>query len=256
MDAYTAFAEVYDLFMEETPYEEWCQYLTGQLSKHGITDGIVLDMGCGTGVMTELLAGQGYEMIGVDASADMLAQAFEKKEQSGHDILYLCQDMCELELYGTVRAVVCICDSLNYILEEEMLLRTFRRIYQYLEPDGLFLFDMNTPWKYETLLGDHIFAENREEGSYIWENYYDAEQKINEYAVTFYMRQEKSETCEREHYLRHEEFHYQKAYDMETIRRLLAKAGLKILHVYDNYTQNEPGKECERWSFVVKRDED
>ena len=116
MDAYTGFAEVYDLFMDNIPYEEWCGYVTGLLRERGIEDGLVLDLGCGTGTLTELLAQKGYDMIGVDNAEDMLEIALEKKLKSGSDILYLLQDMREFELYGTVAAVVCICDSINYIL--------------------------------------------------------------------------------------------------------------------------------------------
>ena len=122
MEAYTGFAEVYDLFMDNVPYEQWAEYITGLLREYGIEDGLVLDLGCGTGTMTELLAEAGYDMIGIDQSEEMLEEALEKKEASGHDILYLCQDMREFELYGTVRAIVCVCDSMNYILEEEEIL--------------------------------------------------------------------------------------------------------------------------------------
>ncbi len=114
MEMYEDFALVYDRFMDETPYEEWCQFVVGRLKQDQITDGILLDLGCGTGSMTELLAKQGYDMIGVDLSDSMLDIAMEKRAQSGHNILYLQQDMREFELYGTVRAVICLCDSLNF----------------------------------------------------------------------------------------------------------------------------------------------
>lgn len=123
--------------MDETPYEEWCQFVVGRLKQDQITDGILLDLGCGTGSMTELLAKQGYDMIGVDLSDSMLDIAMEKRAQSGHNILYLQQDMREFELYGTVRAVICLCDSLNYLLEEDDLLTTFKLVNNYLDPNGL-----------------------------------------------------------------------------------------------------------------------
>ena len=106
MEAYTGFAEVYDTFMDNVPYEEWAEYVVGLLKKYGIEDGLVLDLGCGTGSLTELLAAKGYDMTGVDFSEEMLEIAMEKKRQSGYDILYLLQDMREFELYGTMRAVV------------------------------------------------------------------------------------------------------------------------------------------------------
>lgn len=248
MDAYTAFAGLYDQFMEEIPYEEWCRFVTGRLFEAGITEGLILDLGCGTGTMTTLLAGEGFDMIGVDRSEEMLLQAREKPAPDGADILYLCQDMRELELYGTVRAVVCVCDCFNYITDEEELLQVFRLVNNYLDPGGLFFFDLNTEYKYRELLGDATFAENRENGSFIWENYYDEAQKINEYAVTFYVREtETSDT-----YRRVEEFHYERAYSEETILRLLKEAGLCPVAVYDDYTPEKPKETCERMCFLAK----
>ena len=127
MDSYTGFAKVYDLFMEDVPYKEWSRWIAEMLRAHGIEDGLVLDLACGTGVMTELLAEAGYDMIGIDQSEEMLERALDRKEQSGHDILYLCQDMREFELYGTVRAIVSVCDSMNYVLEEEAFLDILTR---------------------------------------------------------------------------------------------------------------------------------
>lgn len=118
MEAYTSFASVYDTFMDNIPYEEWAEYLSRLLAEYEVTDGIVLDLGCGTGTLTELMAARGFDMIGVDYSEEMLEIAMEKRAESGRDILYLLQDMREFELYGTVRAVISICDSLNYITEE------------------------------------------------------------------------------------------------------------------------------------------
>ena len=141
MGAYEKFAQVYDLFMDNIDYEEWADYITDHLKKYGIEDGLVLELGCGTGTMTGLLADRGYDMIGVDNSGEMLAEAMEKRMESGQDILYLQQDMQEFELYGTVRAIVSVCDSLNYITEREELLQVFRLVNNYLDPEGLFLFD-------------------------------------------------------------------------------------------------------------------
>ena len=172
MDAYTSFARVYDTFMDNIPYEEWAVYLTGLLNEYGVNDGLVLDLGCGTGNMTELLAKEGYDMIGVDNAEEMLEIAMEKREKSGHDILYLLQDMREFELYGTVRAVVSVCDSVNYIDEEEDLTEVFRLVNNYLDPGGVFIFDFNTLYKYREIWGDRTIAENREDCSFIWDNYY------------------------------------------------------------------------------------
>ena len=208
MSSYESFARVYDLFMDNIPYEEWCGYLTGLLEDQGIRDGLVLELGCGTGNMTRLLAGKGYDMIGVDNSVDMLEIAIEKKEEEGQDILYLLQDMREFELYGTVRAVVSVCDSMNYITDEEDLLEVFRLVNNYLDPGGIFIFDLNTEYKYEEILGDTTIAEDREDASFIWDNYYDHEEQINEYDLALFIPVDKDgETL----YRKYEETHYQKS---------------------------------------------
>lgn len=242
MDAYTGFAEVYDLFMDQVPYEKWSRRITEILKEYGISDGLVLDLGCGTGSMTELLADAGYDMIGVDASEEMLELAYEKRAESGHDILYLLQDMREFELYGTVRAIISVCDSLNYITEEEDLLQVFRLVWNYLDPDGVFFFDMNTIYKYSKMLGETTIAENREEGSFIWENYYDPEEQLNQYDLTLYIRDED------DRYTRFEETHIQKAYALERVLELLEKAGLKAEQIFDSDTGKEvtdtTGKFC------------
>ena len=189
MEAYTSFASVYDTFMDNVPYEEWGGYIHSLLCRYGVKDGLVLDLGCGTGTMTEILAGYGYDMIGVDNSGDMLELAMEKRFASGHDILYLLQDMREFELYGTVRAVVSVCDSVNYITEPEELAEVFRLVNNYLDPGGIFLFDFNTEYKYREVMGDCTIAEDRGDCSFIWDNCYYEEEKINEYDLTLFIRE-------------------------------------------------------------------
>lgn len=245
-ESYKSFARVYDVFMDNIDYPAWSEYLISLLEEYGVKDGLVLELGCGTGSMTELLAEKGYDMIGIDNSPDMLEIALEKRVESGHDILYLLQDMREFELYGTVRGVVSVCDSVNYILEEDELLEVFRLVNNYLDPGGVFIFDMNTPYKYETLIGESTIAENREEGSFIWENYYDQETGINEYALTLFIR-------EREDlYRKYEEIHYQKAYDPRSVIRLLREAGLEFVAVYNAFSREAPGEDSGRIYLVAR----
>lgn len=244
--AYGEFARVYDIFQDNVDYDAWGEWLKQQLKAYGISDGLVLDLGCGTGTMTEILAEAGYDMIGVDNSEEMLAEAMEKRGESGHDILYLLQDMQEFELYGTVRAVVSVCDSLNYITEEEELLHVFSLVNNYLDPEGIFLFDMNTVYKYQTMIGDATIAENRDEGSFIWENSYDEETGINTYELALFLPREDGL------YEKTQEIHYQRAYPLEKIKELIRNAGMELLAVYDAYTMKPPREDSGRLTFVVR----
>ncbi len=269
MEAYTDFASVYDIFMDDTPYEEWASYIMDLLEEYGVAEGdlpeaesarqkalavernVVVDLGCGTGTLTELLADRGCDMIGIDASQEMLNIALEKREKSGKEILYLCQDMRELELYGTAGAVISVCDSLNYLLEEEEMLRVFRLVNNYLYPGGVFLFDFNTVYKYETVIGDSVIAENREDCSFIWENYYDAEGQINEYDLTIFARTENQDG--EDIFRRFTETHYQRGYTLEEMRGMVEKAGMEFVRAEDADTRGEVREESER-IYVIARE--
>ena len=248
MDAYTSFASVYDTFMDNIPYAEWADYLISLLKEYGIEDGLVLDLGCGTGNMTELLASRGYDMIGVDNAEEMLEIAMEKRADSGHDILYLLQDMREFELYGTVKAVVSICDSINYITEEEDLQEVFRLVNNYLDPKGIFVFDFNTVYKYQEVLGNQTIAEDREDCSFIWDNYYYEDEGINEYELSLFIKEKDTDL-----YHKYQETHFQKAYDLDTVKRIVEQSGLEYITAYDAFTKCEPHETSER-IYVVARE--
>ena len=259
LEAYTGFAAVYDTFMDNVPYREWGEYIHSMLCEKGVKDGLVLDLGCGTGTMTEILAGYGYDMIGADNSEYMLELAMEKRIQSGHDILYLLQDMRKFELYGTVRAVVSVCDSLNYITDPEDLENVFRLVNNYLDPGGIFLFDFNTEYKYREVMGDCTIAEDRGVCSFIWDNYYYEEERINEYDLTLFVRetgQPDPDTDEPDKegqlYRRYTETHYQRAYTLEEMQRLLEKAGLVFEAAYDMDTKEVPGDTSERICVIAR----
>lgn len=245
MDAYTSFAQVYDLFMDNVPYEEWCDFLCRLLKAHHIEDGPILDLGCGTGKMTRLMSERGYDMTGVDNSAEMLQIA--AMEPGDVPILYLLQDMQELELDGCVRAVYSACDCINYVLDEDELLAAFTGVYEYLEDEGVFIFDVNTSYKYTELLAENTFAESREEGSFIWDNFYDEETGINEYDLTLFIPEGE------DLYRRFAETHYQRNYEIETLVQLLRKAGFAEIAIFDDYT-DEPLKDTsERAVFVARK---
>lgn len=273
-ESYTGFAEVYDELMDDVPYEEWCKKIAETIDRYGISkrikrddpeageacaDGelsesarlesernLVVDLGCGTGTLTEMLYDCGFDMIGIDNSEDMLGIAMEKRQESGSEILYLNQDMRELELYSTVGTVVSVCDSLNYILEDEELEQVFGLVHNYLYPGGLFIFDFNTDYKYREIIGDGTIAENREDCSFIWENEYDEESGINEYDLTFYVKDESGK------YERFEETHYQKGYTPEAIGKMLSEAGFGLIEMADSETEEEVSDKSQRIYVVAK----
>lgn len=241
MEAYTNFASVYDMLMDNVPYEEWGKFIQELLDRYSIKEGLVLDLGCGTGTMTEILAGYGYDMIGVDSSVDMLELAAEKSRISGHQILYLLQDMREFELYGTVRAVVSVCDSVNYVTQPEELVDVFRLVNNYLDPRGLFVFDFNTEYKYREVMGDRTIAEDRGDCSFIWDNTYYEEEKINEYDLTLFIRERSSGDLFSDSHLyrKFRETHYQRGYTLAEMKSLLRKAGLVFVEAFDMDTKGE-----------------
>lgn len=288
MEAYTSFAYVYDTFMDNVPYGEWARHIREKLCEHGVTDGIVLDLGCGTGTMTERLAGYGYDMIGVDNSEEMLELAMEKKTESGYDILYLLQDMRGFELYGTVRAVVSVCDSVNYITEPDELEEVFRLVNNYLDPKGVFLFDFNTVHKYRDVIGDSTIAEDRGVCSFIWDNRYYEKEQINEYDLTLFIAEDfnpmenayvSERTADSEDallseegagdledtmfseeeggengslYRRYTETHYQRGYTLAEIQELLERAGLVFIEAYDADTKETPNDTSERICVIAR----
>ena len=246
MEAYEGFAAVYDMFMEETDYAMWVEYIKKIWQKENCHPKLIADLGCGTGNVTQLLAKEGYDMIGIDFSEDMLAEAKKKAEAQNLDILYLLQDMREFELYGTVNCIISLYDSLNYITEEKQLLNVFCLVNNYLHPKGLFIFDLNTEYKFKEILAQNSFAQTNEAAAYTWENYYDETEKINEFYMNFFIKEENGS------YSRKEEYHYEKAYDIQTIERLLQKSGLQLSAVYDAYTFEPPRADSQRIYVVAK----
>lgn len=249
MESYTGFAGVYDTFMDNIPYPKWSEYLIELLRECNINDGLVAELGCGTGNITTELAKNGYDMIGIDNSDEMLTIAMEKASNStGREgnILYLLQDMREFELYGTVSAIVSICDSINYIVSEDDLLTVFKLVNNYLDTNGIFIFDLNTVYKYSKILADNTIAENREDCSFIWENYYYEDEMMNEYDLTIYVKEEDN------NFQRFDETHYQKAYTLDKIIKILEESGLEYITAYDAFTHNPPNKTSERIYIVAK----
>lgn len=265
MEAYQDFAEVYDELMDNTPYGVWAQRLDELIRKYGVSkperdaEGIldsernlVVDMGCGTGTLTEIMYEKGYDMIGVDSSESMLNVAMGKKERSGAQILYLLQDMRDLELYSTVGTIFCVCDSLNYLLEEDELLDVFTVVNKYLFPGGVFIFDFNTVYKYREVIGNTTIAENREDCSFIWENYYDAGSRMNEYDLTVFVKEDAMDGKGGDRFRRFTETHYQRGYTLQQMRRMVENGGLQFVAAMDADSHEEVKEESERIYIVAR----
>ncbi|MDD7403232.1 MAG: class I SAM-dependent methyltransferase [Butyribacter sp.] len=245
-EIYGGFASVYDRFMDNIPYDDWFRYLYGLLKKEGICEGAVVDLACGTGEITRRLAAAGYQVIGADISEEMLEIARDKCQE---DVLLIHQDMRELELVSRVAAVVCICDGMNYICNIEELEQVFQRVHHFLEPDGVFIFDMKTAYFFGEILGSRTITENREDASYIWENEYYPEEQINEYLLTVYELYDD----ERDLFVRTDELHRQRAYDSNVIAECLKKQGFSRVDVFEAFTEKEPADESERLYFIAKK---
>lgn len=258
-EAYSDFAKVYDELMDNVPYELWRDRLEGLIQRYGVSRperesesaldaerNLVVDLGCGTGTLTELLYARGYDMIGVDVSESMLNVAMQKRDVSGSEILYLQQDMRELELYSTVGTIFSVCDSLNYILEEDELLQVFSLADNYLFPGGIFIFDFNTEYKYREILGNTTIAENREDCSFIWENYYDPEEEINEYDLTLFIREKDGR------FRRFSEIHYQRGYTLDQVAELIERAGMELVVAFDSDTAGQVTDKSQRICVVAR----
>lgn len=246
MGSYESFASVYDIFMDQTPYDVWDEKICHLLRQYGVTKGQeIIDLGCGTGKMTRRLKKDGYQVIGMDSSTEMLELARNQREDG---ILYVHQDMRELTLPEKVDAMVSICDCMNYMLEEDDLLQVFLSVKRYLKDHGVFIFDMNTRFKYETLLSENTFAENREDCSFIWENFYDPEDQINEYQLTLFIQNGAGA------FDKFEELHFQRAYLVEEVTDVIERSGLSLKSILDVDTMREPTEESERLYYIVSNE--
>ncbi|WHH61384.1 class I SAM-dependent methyltransferase [Petroclostridium sp. X23] len=245
-ESYSGFAYIYDKLMSDVDYEQWIEYIESIFEKNHIHPKLVLELACGTGNICTRLAQRGYDMIGIDLSEDMLNVAVPKAKEMELDILFLRQDMTQFELYGTVDAILCLMDSVNYILEEEKLIDMFKLVKNYLNPGGLFIFDINSSYKLRETLGNNTFVEDEDEIFYVWENNYDDENEICDFYLNFFIRQGKK-------YIRVDEVHQQKAYSIAAIEKCLLASGMKLLDVYEPFCFEKPEDDGERVFFIASR---
>ena len=263
--SYGGFAQVYDTFMDDLDYEGWAEEADRLIRQYGISrpsaggseqgspakeQDLVVDLGCGTGKFTELMASRGYAMIGIDLSEEMLSLAFDRREALGHETLYLCQDMRCFELIGRAGTFVCTGDSLNYLTGAEDLRELFARVAAFLQPGGLFIFDFKTLHLYRDVIGDDTIAEDREDCSFIWYNQFDEETGINQYDLSVFVR----EDPESDLYRKYEEVHFQRALTLEEVKAEAERAGLVWLEDVDSETLEEVTEETLRVRAVVRKE--
>ena len=247
-EGYDAIASVYEQLNRDLDYGAWADFIEACFARYlPVRPELVLDLACGTGRMTRTLAKRGYDMIGVDGSSDMLSEAYM---QGTENILYLLQDMREFELYGTVGAAVCCLDSINYLLTEEDVARVFSGVHNYLDPDGLFIFDMNTPYKFEKVYGDNAYILESEDGECAvycgWQNEYDRESGICRFYLSLFEEDEDGS------YFRSDEEQRERCYDLETVKMLLGESGFELLGVYSDHAFSECKDDTERWYIVAR----
>lgn len=248
--SYQDFAYVYDNFMDNIPYKEWSQYILKLFQSYSILDGTLVELGCGTGTLCKHISNAGYSVIGIDNSTDMLTIAADKLA-TAKNVTLLYQDMTDINLGNACYdGFYCVCDSLNYLLTAEEILFTFSGVQHYLKKQGIFIFDLKTPYFYKTVLGNQIFCDHQENCSYIWENSYFEEDCINQYDLTIFVKEKEEDL-----FRRFSETHHQKAYDLQEIIDLLTKTGLEYVTAYDAFTANAPSEKSERIYIIARNGE-
>ncbi len=243
---YTVISRVYDSMCGRDEVT-WADFLDALLTKHGVEKGsLVLDCACGTGTVTSLLASKGYDMTGFDASADMLSEAYENT--AGQGVLLLLQDMTEFELYGSVSAALCSLDSVNYLPSEKAVKKFFSLVHNYLDPDGIFIFDVNTPYKFENIYGDRDYILEDKEGRLLcWSCDYDSESKKCRFAVTVFTPENDGL------WSREDEEQFEYCYGIPQLSDMLSDLGFDILGITAELTENAPVDDTQRVHFICKK---
>lgn len=243
MDIYNKFAIVYDELMNDYDYKNWFNYIEDIFKKYDKNPKDILEMACGTGNLSYYFGEAMYKLTAFDLSEEMLAQAYDKLARY-KNVKILKQNMIDFKFNKKFESIISICDSINYILDKEDLIRTFKNVYDHLEEGGIFVFDINSFYKFENVLSNNVFIEDREEIFYSWENFFDRNSRICDFYLTFFLR-------EGENYKRFDENHRERAYTTEEILEALEIAGFKTKHKYQCFTFDQPKENTERINFVA-----
>lgn len=246
MGSYGDFSILYDQLMDDFDYNKWGAYINEIISKKGINGKNILEMACGTGNLTKELLGLGYSVDGFDSSEEMLALAGNKLRKH-RGLRLFNMDMRSFKMDRSYDAVVAACDSINYILDERDLEKTFVNTFRHLKPGGVFIFDLNSEHKLKNILGNNIFLEDREDIFYTWENQLDEETEVVDFILTFFV------TADGVNYKRFDEIHKERAYKTEDIKELLLKVGFKHIEAYEAFSFRNCSAISERINFVATK---
>lgn len=247
MAAYSAFAGIYDILMDDVDYSAWADYYLGLFKLAGVSPKRLCDCACGTGAMSVQFAERDIQVIGADISREMLEQAQARARQNGVRAMFVEQDMCLLELPRPVDALACACDGVNYLLDDDRLNAFFARAHRALKPGGALAFDISSAYKLEHILGNGFFGEERDDVAYLWSNRFDLVARTVTMDLTFFVRERD------ELYRRFTEVHVQKAHDAEHLVRLLENNGFSNVRVFGDRTYDPPKPDEARLHFLATR---
>ncbi len=248
MDQYRDFAFIYDELMDDVDYDRWVEYIEEIIKSEGAEVQNILELACGTGNLTIPLTKKGYDIAGIDISAEMLEVAMEKAEEEGVQLVLLQQDIAELDFdVPNLDCILCACDGFNYLTYDDDLEYVFSKAHELLKEDGIFIFDISSYYKLSKVLGNNTFAEKREDVVYMWQNYFDPEEDLVEMELTFFVKNENGT------FDRFDEVHQQRAYETEDILEKLADAGFRDIKAYGDFAFEKPKKDSERVFFVGRK---
>lgn len=241
---YNDFAQIYDKLMYDVDYKEWYFYIKSIFNRFNRNPETILEMACGTGNLSYYIAEDGYDLTCFDLSDDMLSIAYNKLNKF-QNVKLLKQNMIDFNIHEKFDSVISVCDSINYILNKDELLNTFKNVREHLNEDGIFIFDINSYYKLKNTIGNNVFVEDTVDVFYTWENYFDEESNISEFFLTFFVKNDDGT------YRRFDEEHMEKAYSIKEIEELLKLAGFREIYYFDAFTFNKPKENSERINFVV-----
>ncbi len=249
MSGYHSFSYFYDKLTSNISYSKRAEYFDMLIKKHNGKKNLLLDLACGTGSLSEEFSRMGYDVIGVDASEEMLNEALDKKFDSGLNIQYLCQDMTKLDMFGTIDVTICALDSLNHLNNIDDVQITFNKVSLFCEPDGLFIFDVNMPYKHQYVLGDNTFIYDVEDVFCVWQNSFDSDSEDYRVDITLDIFGKNENAMYERYYDELSEI----TFEQSRIEEMLVSAGFTVEAVYDFDTVNPPEKNSEKLVFVARK---